>query len=206
MSDGAKTSVDLTEFNRSFAMYMRLTSKSFKDAVNNKLFDIARFAYKDTAKADGKTIKATLDAFSNKYPARTVAEMIVIVRAQNTGQQVKDLENEATKLKKSRVGHAGYTKSGWIKPMKDIAVQLGLNGFNIAKPSTVLGPGGGKPVVSESSVMGGFVWNDVAGKSNAGLVESIKETGAQSAVDKVAADMDKYVDKKLEQNAKQSGF
>jgi len=46
--------------------------------------------------------------------------------------------------------------------------------------------------------MQGAVWNDVTAKTNDSVVEAIKERGAQSAVDKVTADMNGYILKKLE--------
>src|ERR1700721_1228262 len=170
MSDfGAK--VDLTEFNKAFAKYVQLTSKSMPDAVNNTCFDIARFAYRGTDQADRSEIREALNAISNKYPDRTIAEMIVIVHDQSKGQEVKNLEDEADKLIRTRQGHAGYTRSGWIQALKDIAPAIGKTSFNVARPSTVLGEGGGIPVKKSSGVMIGSVFNDVEGIRNASKVE-----------------------------------
>ena len=86
------TTVDTTEFDRAFKQYLKLTSKSFKDAVNNTLFDVARFAYRDTEKADKGTIRDALNALSNDFPERTVGEMVVIVRAYAKREKIMDLD------------------------------------------------------------------------------------------------------------------
>ena len=198
--------VDLTEFNTAWKQYLKLTSKSFKDAANNTLFDIARYWYRDMEKANKGTIRDELNALSNDFPERTVAEMVIIVRAYANQEKIMDLDAEAAKLVRIRAGHAGYTKSGCIQAMKDIAPLLGKSSFSVAAPSTVLGQGGGQPIRIESTNMVGSVYNDVTGKTNDGHVQEIKNEGAQSGVDKVTADKNQYLEKKLAQNARETGF
>lgn len=197
MADGIKGTVDLTEFNKAFALYVDETSKTFQEACNNKLFDIARFALKDTFKPDAGTIRNALSEISQKNKNMTVAEMIVVAKNRKEGIQTYDLKKEARTVMNKKVGAAGYTRSGWIKPMVELLPYIGKNRLSVGGVSKNLANGGADPVKRPSNVMKGSVWNDAAGKHNNDKVVQVKEKGAQSAVDKVSSDMIDYLETKL---------
>src|ERR1700744_3516356 len=115
-----KATVDTRRFQRDLDLYLKTTSKTIEDAINFKLYDCARAAIKGTGKANKSEIKQSLDAACNRYPERTVAEMLVIIAKHNTGEEVFDLEEEAKKLKNKRFSSIGFTKAGWIPALKKL--------------------------------------------------------------------------------------
>ena len=192
-----KATIDTTRFDRDFALYKEQTSKALVDAINYKLFDCARACIKGTGKANKTDIKSSLMAASNKCPARTVAEMMVILKHRRTGEEIQDLEGEAEALIKSRQSHTGFAKAGWIPALKDLIGRVGRESVSVAGVGQVA-YGGATPARQMGSTVAGDVFNDVAGTGNKAFVEQLKEKGAQVGLDKVAADMETYLAKKLD--------
>jgi hypothetical protein len=192
-----KASIDTRRFQRDLNLYLKTTSKTIEDAVNFKLYDCARAAIKGTGKADKKKVKETLDASCNRYPERTVAEMLVIMANHKTGVEVFDLENEAKKLKNKRYSSIGFTKAGWIPALKKLLSYVGRETATVAGVMKAAF-GGAEPARTSGGQTTGTVFNDVAGTGNRAFVESLKEQGAQAGIDKVTLDMESYLSKKLD--------
>ena len=199
MSTELHAEIDMADFNKKFKEYMKLTSRTLQDACNQKLFDICRFALKDTAKADSSHIRQQMDAMSKKYPERTLAEMIAIMR--NRGKEF-NLDEEARRVTSKAVGAAGYTRSGWIKPMVAIAPYIGKHSVTASGVSKHIGPGGANPAKAPHMNVVAEAWNDVTAKTGDGKLTQIKEAGLQSGINKAVADMDSYLEKKMQQAGK----
>jgi hypothetical protein len=197
--DGIKANVDLTKFNAALERYLSMTSKTMQKACNDKLFDIARFALKFTKKADVSSIREGLRTTSDISPDVTVAEILTIIKMRKKGIKEYSLKKEAQTFTNKRVGAAGYTRSGWIKPMVELLPFIGKTSLSVGGVSKNIGEGGANPVKRPSSVMKGAVWNDVTAKDSSkdGIVKHVKEEGAQEAVNFVTADMVDYIEKKL---------
>lgn len=189
--------LDTARFDRAFDIYLNETSKTLIDAVNFKLFDAARAAIKGTSKADKSKIKSELNAISTKYPDRTVAEMLVIIQKEASGETVFDLEAEVTKLKNSRYSSIGFTKAGWLPALKELLKYVGKEGVTVQGVMKAAF-GGAEPARKQSSQIVGSVFNDVDGTGNKSFVNSIKQQGAQAGIDKVTSDMEEYLSKKLQ--------
>jgi hypothetical protein len=194
MPDNIHATVDMTDFNRAFKEYMQVTSRTLQEAVNQKLFDVCRFALKETYKPDAGTIRSAMKTTCDKYPLRTVAEMIAIMK--NRGHEF-DLAAEARKVTNKAAGAAGYTRSGWIKPMVKLMPFIGKSSFTANGVSKNVGPGDAMPVTHNASNLEGAVWNDVTAITHDALVTQYKENGVQLAINAVVADIDNYIEKKL---------
>jgi hypothetical protein len=160
------------------------------------LFDAARAAIKGTPKADKNTVAETLNAASKMYPARTVAEMLVIIEHQDAGTQIQDLEDEANALIKKRQQGIGFSKAGWIPALKELLPLIGKESVSIGglqRPAF----GGAEPAKQVGSELVGSVFNDVQGTGNFPKVESIKEEGAEFGREKVANDIATYLEREL---------
>lgn len=188
--------IDTRRFQRDLEMYLKETSKTIEDAVNYKLYDAARAAIKGTSKADRSKVKASLDEASKNYPDRTVAEMLVIIEKQKTREEVFDLDTEVKALKGKRFSSIGFTKAGWIPALKKLLRYVGRDTASVAGVLKAAF-GGAEPAKTTGGQVVGSVFNDVNGTGNRGLVETIKEQGAQAGVDKVSLDMETYLSKKL---------
>lgn len=189
--------VDTRRFDRDLELYLKHTSKTIVDAVNFKLYDAARAAIKGTEAAKKPKIKESLEAISTKYPNRTVAQMIVIEAHHQDGTEIKDFEQEAKKLIKTRQSHTAFTKAGWIPALKQL---LSYVGKSFATVSGTVKPayGGAEPARTTGGKVVGSVFNDVLGTGNYAFVDAIKRKGSQAALDKVSLDMEQYLSKKLD--------
>jgi hypothetical protein len=189
--------VDDAEFQKNFAIYLRETSKSMEDAINFKLYDGAREAFKTTHKADKGTIKAKLDETASKYPKRTVAEMLVITQMQADGIEEFDLDAEVKKLKHNRTNHIGFIRAGWLPAIRDLLGKIGKNfaNFSGVKRSAY---GGAHPAKTTHNTITGEIFNDTQGKgSNGSFVQRIKEVGGENAKNKINSDIVTYLTKKM---------
>ena len=194
-----KATVDTTSFNKTFARYMELTSKTLQEAINNKLFDAARFAMAATEKADLGKVKAALNEKCFRYPRMTVAEAIVM-KGKPHFTQITDaeLKQEGKQYISKKAKTIGFAKSGWIPAMKDMMPYIFRNKLSVRGVTASGKKGGANPIKKPSNVMRGEVFNDVNGTRNLPRVENIKSKGAQDAINKVEADMVKYIEGKLE--------
>lgn len=189
--------VDTTRFERDLQLYLKETSKTVEDAINYKLFDATRAAIKGTDKADKSKVKESLDAMSTKYPDRTVAEMLVIVQKEKSGETVFDLQAEVTKLKNKRYSSIGFTKAGWLPALKKLLRFVGKEAVSISGIMKAAF-GGADPARTTGSTVIGSSYNDVRGTGNTSKVEKLKEIGAQAGIDKASLDMETYLSKKLD--------
>ena len=185
--------IDTTRFDNAFKLYVEHTSKTVVDAVNFKLYDAARAAIKGTPIAKKSDIATSLNEICSIYPNRTVAQMLVIKHKQETGEDVYDLEEEVKDLKSKRNMAIGFTRSGWLPALRKLLSYIGKEFVNVSNVSHKPSYGGAIPAVQLGSIVEGSVYNDVTGKINGPLVESLKEKGAQAGFDKVAGDMEKYL-------------
>jgi hypothetical protein len=140
-------------------------------------------------------MKTTCD----KYPLRTVAEMIAIMK--NRGHEF-DLAAVARKVTNKAAGAAGYTRSGWIKPMVKLMPFIGKSSFTANGVSKNVGPGDAMPVKHPAITLEGSAWNDVTAITHDALVTQYKENGVQIAVEEVVADIDGYLERKMQQAGK----
>jgi hypothetical protein len=194
-----KATLDLTSFRKTFDKYMKVTGQTLQKALNNKLFDCARFALASTDKADVGTVRASLNAATYRYPRITVAEAIVLKGQSHFTQITRtELREKARTLINKKVKSVGFAKSGWIPAIKDMLPSIFGKSFNQGKVLASGKKGGAKPITTISNHMTGEVYNDVQGTTHFSRVESLKNKGAQIAVDKVEADMIKYLERKLE--------
>ena len=191
--------LDTSRFDRAFALYEQTSRKTLAEAINYKLFDAARAAIKGTDKADRNDIQQTLEEASTLYPKRTVAEMIVIMKHARTGDEIGDLLAEAKELIKYRKSHTGFVKSGWIPALRKLLRMVGKESISISSVTSQENNfGGAEPAKASDNVLNGSVFNDIHGIDNKAFVERLKEKGAQFAIDKVTADIETYLAKKLD--------
>lgn len=196
--------VDTRGFNKTFARYMELTSRTFQQAINSKLFDAARFALKATDKANLSSVRASLNAKCFRYPRMTVAEAIVMKgKAHFTQISDAELKQEGKKYVSSKARTIGFAKSGWIPALKEMMPFIFKNSFTVKGIAVSGKKGGANPVKRVSNQMHGEVFNDVAGTHNLGRVEALKNRGAQDAINKVEADMQRYIEGKLNPHNKE---
>src|SRR5579862_6361217 len=140
MADAIKANiVGLEHLAESAIRLSEVSSKTLQQICNNKLFDIARFSYKGTFKPSANTIKDKMNAACRKYPDRTVAEMITIMKMHSKNIQHFDLKNEAEKTTKIKASHRGYAASGWIEAMKELGTSIGMKGFSVNATSKNIG-------------------------------------------------------------------
>lgn len=190
--------VDTSRLDAVLPRYLQETSKTVVEALNYKLFDGTREAIKKTGKASKNDIRSKLDALSNKYPARTVAEMIVIVTSQRTGQEIQNLIDEAETLKKTRFSSIGFTKSGWLNALRELLPHVGRESVSIGGVGEKVNRFGGAEIAKQiGSQIVGSSYNDVQGTGNKALVEANKLNAAQAGADKIASDIETYLSKKF---------
>lgn len=195
------TELDVTELNDKIQKYLSLTNKTLQKAINDKLFDLARFSLKETDKAKRSELTDKLNSLCFRYPKFTLAEIIVLSNKEHfSAISEAELKSEAKKLTNIRGGHCGYVKSGWIQPMKELMPYIGKQSVAAnGVPKDIIGQGGAEPIKNpNTNVYNGSVFNDTFGGRNG---EQMKVAGAQAAVNAVVADMDKYFDRKLQEAA-----
>jgi hypothetical protein len=196
MSGALNINVDATRFNRDFELYAEETSKTLVEAVNYKAYDLARESLKGTGKADKGKIADSLNERSKEYPARTVAEMLVIMKHWKTGAEIGDLKADAEGFVKNRQSHIAFVKSGLLPALRKLLPYVG-------KESVTVGGvvrdsfGGAEPAKKIGGNIVASIYNDVEGTGNKTLVEELKERGFQIGMDKVASSMETYLSKKL---------
>ena len=193
-----QVNVDLSEFQRWWPEYLKLTSKTVEEATYNKAFDAVRTAFKTNYKAEKSTVVDALNAMSSKYPARTVAEMLVIVAARNRGQEIDDLKQEAAKFIKRRGAAVGFVKSGWIEPMVKLMPYIGKGSLSVNTSIRNYQGLGGASVKKGGGEVSVTAWNDVIGKDHEAKVEHYKVEAAQQGIDFITKDMVQYIERKLE--------
>ena len=203
MSKFIKVDVDLTEFNSAFSRYMTLTSSTLVKAMANKLFDMARFAYKANYQVNPNTIRKALNEKCYRYPKMTIAEAVVMKKHGGHFLDItnKQLKAEAQKFKNTMASHAGYTKTGWIPAMRKLMAEVNKADFTVNSNTSLIGQGGATTVKQNGSTLEGSCWNDVKGGRKEGKVTNYKSKAAQEAVDKVSADIEGYIDRKMQESA-----
>jgi hypothetical protein len=214
--------VDQSRFNRSWAEYIKLTSRSFVQAVNDKLFMVARQALWRTHKADKKSISKSLGKivflrqknYTRLY-RHTLAKgssgraplAALIINKRQGKKNEKGLYGAAMRhaiqvLIGARNVSVAYIKSAWLPAIQTLAKVSSIRSKNVRddKAARQIGRPKGRAVPAKQigNVISGMIENQgFAKRDKKGAFEKYGGAGLQAGFDAEAAEMDKYIEGKM---------
>lgn len=203
--------VNLKEFNKVLNDYAAWNRKQPSEIVAAKLYFISLNAMNLTKTTDKNAIGAALNEPSNKYPDRTVAQMLTIRDLRNKNKKVKGAAQFAAlvqKFIKRRQSHTNFLRSGWITALKKLDfwnkrgdVQFTKRWTKMKKPMGVKQFGKDKGDVKLSGWWSprtkGTIYNFIGtGKQASNTVNPILQQGLNEAIQKEMSDMIRYIERK----------
>ena len=192
--------IDMTEFNRTFAEYMKYTNKTAASALNTKMVYILQGAIRKTKKASALAIRSQLNA---GFPS--MKERIVMKLAKEHGEKIskREVRLRAKRLLGAKIRSIGFVLSGWLPAMKKT--------LPYSEKKSVIVPsqrgkdkGGAKPApLSGSTYCSAESWNEVSGNPPSAFVQQVKMDGVAKSFAKEIASMVTYLEKKWKDGGKQ---
>lgn len=212
-----KFALDASQFNKAFDKYMTFQKRLPADVINAKLFYIARNATMLTKTTNKERIDSELRGNARSYDAPLAA---VIINSQlgkegKKGFTGSKMARAIEKLIKTRKSHVNFVRAGWKNAINILENYLRIKGeLSFVRRYQNTAPVDketmrnknfeklGKAIPARVEV-GPRVWgqiqNDVSGKNarNLANLEHVKLEGLQNAVNKEAASMIQYIERKL---------
>ena len=203
---GLDIKVDTTEFEKTFREYMKVTSRSMPEAINQHAFYIARNAVVDTKAATKEEIARDLRASSKEYAGVPLAAILVNVargKAGKKGLSGEKMTRAVETFIKKKAASRNFLRSGWLPAVKLLATMVKRKSGAKPMPAGVKQKGKPKGGVRPARVSYSFkpvatLWNSVFGglKKNSRVKQLIQE-GAQQAVNEEVDSMREYIKQKL---------
>ncbi len=189
----ADIQIDTSKFEAAMRNYVQYSKKDGMQIVNQKAFSIALNAHKFTYTGDKATIKNQLNIPSDKYPNKTVAEMIVINSINKSKTRGVNVSAAAKKMVNRRANHVKSLKRTWLPAIKDLSPYVQKKGPG----GTPVGDGFANPC-KQPTLLAAAVIASVLSKVNDNKVDAYLMQGFQRAFDNEAASMQAYVQKKVD--------
>lgn len=210
------TSKTVAEIVNTKAYYIALNALNSTQHANiadirAELGQIVTVKYKDKKGKERKK-KTFAAALSRKHGDQQVplAEILVNAERKKQGQPLifgKELTSEMRKLYARRIRSVNFVRAGWIPAIKGLTPLAKKDGSTQRDTSVKAAgePKGGVIPGRQSDIWTSVckIYNDVVGSDNkpSNYVNNIKNIGLQKAINKEAASMMAYVDKKLQEAA-----
>src|ERR1051326_5363879 len=108
--------VNTTAFDKAMQEYMKYSSRSLVEAVNQHAYYAARNATQTTHAADATKIKQDLEAMSKSYPNVPLAAILINIDLKKKGKKGlygEKMRQAVEKFIRVRVAHRNFLRSGW---------------------------------------------------------------------------------------------
>jgi hypothetical protein len=201
--------VNTTAFDKAMQEYMKYSSRSLVEAVNQHAYYAARNATQTTHAADATKIKQDLEAMSKSYPNVPLAAILINIDLKKKGKKGlygEKMRQAVEKFIRVRVAHRNFLRSGWIPAIKllaNIVPKRGGNKIPVGTDKKGRNFGGAKPAQYSNSITNwnaiASVWNSAVGKKADSKSIAYLEEGAQMAIDQEVESMRKYIERKQEE-------
>jgi hypothetical protein len=217
------TKVETAHFQSRFAEYLKVTTRSFAQAVNDKLFMIARAALWNTHKTDVKSISRDLGKVtylrqknhdrlyrhtlkkSATRPGVPLAALIVQKRQdEGKGLYGAAMRHAIQVMITARNVSVAYIKSGWLPAIQALAKVSSITAKNARDDSAArqVGRPKGRAVAAIADPAGkitGLIENEAyAKRDKTGAFEKYGNVGLQAGIDHEWKEMDVYIRKKMQ--------
>jgi hypothetical protein len=213
------TKVDTSYFLQKWTEYRKVMSRTLPQAVNDKLFMVARASLWFTHKADKKDIEKTLGKVSvsttkhgkKRYAHRLVkaaqhdAPLIALIinkrRGKGEGLRGEAMRAEVQRVLSARMRSRAYIKSGWLPAIKELAAVTSVpTKFPFPDDAVQIGKVKGRAeTAKEGDIIKGFIENEAyATRDNKGAFERFGSKGLQAGIDNEGKEMDVYIKRKIQ--------
>ena len=221
----ATVKVDFRNFNAAFKRYMKATSRTLTEVVNKKAGLIAVQALNNTKRADRSSIENTLGSIvtttRQTRKGRTVkSKKLSLVKSNSSnaplaalivnkrraakglpGLEGAQMAQAIRKLLGGKFRSIGFLASGWIQAIKRIQAAAGSLGLGYNRSVRQYGESKGGAIPAKESLNPiATIFNEIDAHANPRAAEVIRR-GVQQALNKEAASMDAYVEKKMSKDA-----
>jgi hypothetical protein len=210
--------VDAGYFLESWERYRKVMSRTLVQAVNDKLFMIARQSMWATEKADEKDIARTLGKVTymgkrkgrRRYSHRLVKAReenapliaLIIQKRQGPGQGLygQQMREKIQQVIGARNVSIAYIKSGWLEAIQTLAPHSSISVSNVSNARSkegarrIGGPKGKADIAKPGDVIMGMITNEAWAKHDKkGAFMRVGTAGLQIGLDKEGKESDKYV-------------
>ncbi len=199
--------IDASEFQRAFKEYLKVTSKTLPEAINQKAYSINIAAASLTPKVKAPDLEAHLRAFSDSKSGRPGPRAALIInakRGKGQGLYGDAMKEELEKFIRKRRGHVAFLASGWLPAIAIMAAAIGKAvGKSAARrleKATNIGGGiaakiGFKPTAEFWNEAGAVTSHNIEGAA------SMAGEGLQAALTQEASRIDDHIAKKLQSDS-----
>ena len=198
--------------------YLKWNRRQLAQIVNAKLYFIALNAMKTTKAATAEGIRNELRRPADKYPTKTIGEILTLMDLKKRGKMPKRTQTLAKNMAKyvqrfenKRASHINFLRSGWLPAIKKLdywnrkgdsedfsfvrrfAPKVNMQGIK------QFGQDKGRiiPARLDQSRVKGTIFNDVGtGIQDSSTAKTIKQEGLDKAVLQELRSMRVYIEKK----------
>ncbi len=227
------TKASEADFKNTLRRYLKVNRRTLPEALNEKAYFIAGGAIRHTHKADHERIKAELGAKMESVIGKrgkalkrktlaivenywaTLAVILVIAGLRKAGKPIPsdgELKDRALNLVRSRIRSVGFIRSGWLPALRRLArfSKYGRIKFGFGDLPKKVGKnkGGVSPATeAQGDLAKVIIWNSAGGEEkHKGALMKYGQPGLEAAFREETADMKRYLEKKLRENARASGI
>jgi hypothetical protein len=212
-------SVDAGYFLQQWREYVKVMSRTLPQAVNDKLFMIARASLWFTHKADKKDIEKALGKISvvnssagkQRYRHRLKkaqqndAPLIALIinrrRGRGRGLRGQAMREEIQKVMSARMRSRAYIKSGWLPAIKELAAVTSIpTRHPFPDEAAQVGQAKGRAEIAKpGDMIRGLIENTAFTKRDTkGAFLKFGEKGLQAGLDYEGKDTESYIRKKVQ--------
>lgn len=199
--------------NEKMKTYLQYTSKGTDEAVNTKMFFIARNAVQETQMSTADKIRKALNVKvvpKNSTSGKEVrrAELIINARRKFSGKdplEGKELKDKANRFIRSSAKSAGYLKSGWIPAIEYFKTKVPeklASGKNYKRGKD---KGGGQAMDQKGQLQDksqASLWSSIRDRKKPKKVIKLLTEGLDKAVKRELASIEEYLAKKITDSQK----
>jgi len=207
--------LDLSNWDKRFAEYFKLTTRTADEVLNTKAYYIARNAVQETHHADKSEIRKELLTYVTGKSGKSGPRAALIINALRKKNGLKGLNGaamavEVEKLIKSRQNKINFLRAGWIPAIKELKplIDKSYKGYSIGgdfeRMARGVPKGGADPAIGNSLRSEVNIYNSIKEDTRPPRVIAFLTAGLQKAVDKEVASMEEYINKKLGETADKS--
>lgn len=204
--------VDKSNFDRTFAEYVRWNKRAIPELVNKQAFEVAKLCVRKVVASSRASIKSKLQAASRVSPSLNVSELIVNkIRVAQGLPSLQQMELKAAGIEyvRKKMNTANFLRAGYIPAVNALDPKVKDKGANRVSGVKAFGmaKGGATAAPIESWTPSATIWNAVQGGKgqiwqgaptvNVSKVQNIIRRGLQDALNAKEADMQIYIEKKF---------
>jgi hypothetical protein len=221
MADVSSTN-NLKAFQATLLDYQNWNKRSMSEIVNQKLYFIALRAMQDTKTTTKQQITEELNQPSDKYPDKTLGEILTLKDLQKRGKMpkrgktlAKNMANYVQRFINKRASHTQFLRSGWIPAVKKLDYwnkKGDTNSITFSKRFAPKKPAGIKqfgkdkgdvkpaPLNSYGATCRGTIFNFIGqGKQKGNRTQEILQSGLDKAVAEEIHSMKMYMERKWQE-------